>query len=85
MLRSLYQGKRWLTWSNHRILSVLRIRVEFLLTNSIFRSMYNRRRREDNSLKIYTLFQFFREAFFIHLMNGEFLKLMSGEEYSILL
>ena len=48
----------------------LRIRVKFLLTKSIFRSMYKWRRREGNSLKIYTLFQLFREAFFIHLMNG---------------
>ena len=38
---------------------------------------YKWRRREDNSLGIYTLF--------IHLMDGEFLKLMSKEEYSILL
>ena len=63
----------------------LRIRVKFLLTKSIFRSVYNWKRREDNSLKIYTLFQCFREFFFIHLMDGEFLKLMSKEEYSILL
>ena len=39
------------------------------------------RKREDNSLKIYTLFQLFREYFFIHLMDGEFFKLMSKEEY----
>ena len=59
----------------------LRIRVYFLLTKSIFRSVYNRRKREDNSLKIYTLFQLFREDFFIHLRDGEFFKLMSKEEY----
>ena len=63
----------------------LRKRIKFLLTKSIFRSVYNRRRKEDNSLRIYTLFQSFREVFFIHLMDGEFLKLMSKEEYSILL
>ena len=63
----------------------LGIRIKFLLTKSIFGSMYNRRRREDNSLRIYTLFQCFREVFFIHLMDGKFLKLMSKEEYRVLL
>ena len=63
----------------------LRIRIKFLLTKTIFGSVYNRRRREDNSLRIYTLFQCFREVLFIHLMDGEFLKLLSKEEYSILL
>ena len=37
-----------------------------------------------NSLGIYTLLQCFREVFFIHLMEGDVLKLMSKEEYSIL-
>ena len=32
-----------------------------------------------------TLFQCFRVVFFIHFMDGEFLKLMDKEEYSILL
>ena len=62
----------------------LRIRIKFLFTKSIFGSVY-KWRREDNSLRIYTVFQYFREVFFIHLMDGEFLKLMSKEEYSILL
>ena len=63
MLRSLYQGRRWLTWSIQRILSVLRRKVLISFES-------NRRRREDDSLRIYTLFQCFREVFFIHLMNG---------------
>ena len=63
----------------------LRIMIKFLLTKSIFGSVYKWGSREDDSLIIYTLFQCFREVFFIHLMNGEFLKFMSKEEYSILL
>ena len=59
----------------------LKIKVYFLLTKSTFRSVYNRRKREDNSPNIYTLFQIFREDFLIHLLDGEFLKLMSKEEY----
>ena len=34
----------------------LSIRVKFLLTMSIFRSVYKWKRREDNSLRVYTLF-----------------------------
>ena len=49
---------------------------------NIWISVNRRRKREYNSLKIYTLFQFFREYFFIHLMDDEFLKLISKEEYS---
>ena len=63
----------------------LRMRIHFLLTKSIFGLIYNWRRREDNSLMIYTLFQCFREVFFLHFMNGEFLTLMNKEEYAILL
>ena len=33
-----------------------------------------------NSLRIYTLFQLFREVFFTHFMDGEFLKFMDNEE-----
>ena len=32
-----------------------------------------------------TLFQYFGEVFFIHFMDGEFLKLIDKEEYSIFL
>ena len=60
----------------------LMIRIYFLLTKSIFGSVYNWRRREGNSLRIYTLFKCFIEVFF---MNGKFLKLMNKEEYAILL
>ena len=50
MLRSLYQGKRWLTCSNYGILSVLRMKVELHMTKSIFISVYKWKRREDDSL-----------------------------------
>ena len=63
----------------------LRIRVKFLLTKSIFILVYKWKRREDNSLRIYTLFQCLEMSFFINLVDGEFLKLMSKEEYSFLL
>ena len=63
----------------------LRIRIYSLLTKSIFGSVYNWKRREGNSLRIYTLFKCFREVFFIHFMNGNFLKLMNKEESAIFL
>ena len=54
----------------------LRIRVKFLLTKSIFILVYKWKRREDNSLRIYTLFQCLEMSFFINLVDGEFLKLI---------
>ena len=58
----------------------LKIEGLFSLTKSIFGSVLNRRMREDNSLRIYTLFICFREVFFLHLWDGEFTKVMREEE-----
>ena len=47
----------------------LKIEGLFSLAKSIFRLVYKWKRREDNSLRIYTLIQSFREVF-IHSLSG---------------
>ena len=51
-----------------------------LLTKSIFRSVYNRKRREDNSLKIYTLFNYLERSSSLTSWMVSFLKLVDKEE-----
>ena len=68
-LRTLFQGKMVVDLVRSRDFNYLRIRLISFDQVNLYISI-NRKRREVNSLRIYTLFQLFREVFFIHLING---------------